>query len=98
MGRTTTGTRRGDRDMATLGRSPGELHVLSEYGDPAATTRWMVTDPDARQVWNEVERLRDQLRTPPGRNRRVLTPPAALEPPNPEPGGTPAPCAPGIVE
>lgn len=42
-----------------------ELHVLAEHGDPAAATeaqRWLATDADARRVWHEVERMRDELR------------------------------------
>lgn len=41
-----------------------ELHVLAEHGDPdaAATARlWLATDDDARRVWEDVERIRDQL-------------------------------------
>jgi ferric-dicitrate binding protein FerR (iron transport regulator) len=44
------------------------LHVLSEHGDPSATAaavRWMAGDSEARRVWDEVERIRDQLRAPP---------------------------------
>jgi len=45
------------------------LHVLAEHGDEeaAATARaWLATDTDARQVWDGVEDLREQLVEPPG--------------------------------
>jgi hypothetical protein len=41
-----------------------ELHVLAEHGDDAAATtaqQWIATDADARRIWDDVERVRDQL-------------------------------------
>jgi hypothetical protein len=45
------------------------LHVLAEHGDQAAAAkarRWIATDVHARQVWEGVEDLREELVEPPG--------------------------------
>ncbi|HEY4006170.1 MAG TPA: hypothetical protein VGM60_13435 [Pseudonocardia sp.] len=45
-----------------------ELHVLAEHGDAAsaaAAEQWIAKDMNARQLWESVERLRDQLRDAP---------------------------------
>jgi hypothetical protein len=42
-----------------------DLHVLSEHGDREAADaagQWMSSDPDARRVWDEVERSCGHLR------------------------------------
>ena len=53
-----------------VGRAPWldrlvDLHVLSEHGDRDAADvagQWLSTDPDARRVWDEVERSCGSLR------------------------------------
>jgi hypothetical protein len=45
-----------------------ELHMLAEHGDlvaAATADRWIATDVDARRMWDDVERIRDQLRATP---------------------------------
>lgn len=42
-----------------------DLHVLAEHGDTTAATtahHWMVADPHARQLWDNVDRTCAQLR------------------------------------
>jgi hypothetical protein len=42
-----------------------DLHVLAEHGDRDAADaagQWLSTDPDARRVWDEVERSCGNLR------------------------------------
>ncbi len=44
-----------------------ELHVLAEHGDgtaAAVAAEWTARDPDARHVWDQVERTREQLGNP----------------------------------
>jgi hypothetical protein len=41
-----------------------ELHVLAEHGDASAAASaadWIAVDEQARQVWESLDRLRDQL-------------------------------------
>jgi hypothetical protein len=41
-----------------------ELHVLAEHGDTASAAEaeeWIATDAKARQMWESVEHVRDQL-------------------------------------
>ncbi|MDD7942933.1 hypothetical protein PHK61_31440 [Actinomycetospora lutea] len=45
-----------------------DLHVLSEHGDigaAEAAEQWMCTDPEARRVWDEVQRSCASLRGEP---------------------------------
>jgi hypothetical protein len=42
-----------------------ELHVLADNGDSeaaAAAASWMAEDTDARRVWEDVQRVCDQVR------------------------------------
>jgi uncharacterized protein YheU (UPF0270 family) len=46
-----------------------ELHVLSENGDGGAAAEaahWITGDPEARRVWDTVERNCELLRSEPG--------------------------------
>jgi hypothetical protein len=42
-----------------------ELHVLADNGDPeaaAAAASWIAEDTEARKVWEDVQRVCDQVR------------------------------------
>jgi ferric-dicitrate binding protein FerR (iron transport regulator) len=55
-----------------------ELHVLAEHGDAASATaaeQWLAGDVQARQVWESVEHLRDQLQAVP---TSIAEPPTGL--------------------